>query len=262
LDFRSWIIFGIWNLKFELAIFERRLLMKEYTVEVTEVIQRTPVAVSIRMERPGGFEYDPGQWGLFSLEVGDGLETRSLSFSSSPTEEFLEFTKGITRSAFSRAVQECKPGDMINLKGPAGVLVYKGGAPKVAFMAGGIGITPIRSMMKYLTDKGDPGQKTLLYACLSLEECAFLEEINLWESDDPGLTVIHTLEQPPEGWVGPVGFITNEMIEDNIPDINEQRFFVSGPPAMVGCVMACFADLNVPREKVTLEELTGYEGMV
>jgi len=236
--------------------------MKDYSVEVIEVIQRTPTAASIRMDRPDGFEYDPGQWAQFSLEVNDGLETRPLSFSSSPTEGFIEFTKGITRSAFSRAVQECEPGDTIHLKGPAGVLTYKGGDPKVTFMAGGIGITPLRSILKYLTDTGDAGLKTLLYASRNPEETAFLDEIKQWKSTDPNFTVVQAYEQPPEGWSGPVGFITNEMIADNIPDMGEQRFFVSGPPAMVGCVMDCFIDLKIPKERVQLEELTGYEGMV
>jgi len=235
--------------------------MKEYTVEVTEVIERTPSAVSIRMEKPEGFEYDPGQWAQISLEVSENQETRPLSLSSSPTEKFLEFTKGITRSAFSMAVQECEPGDIVNLKGPAGVLVYKGGTSRVTFMAGGIGITPIRSIMKYLIDTGDPEKKYLLYASRSQEETAFLDEIRQWESDDPNLTVVQAYEQSPEGWNGPVGFITYEMIKKYIPHLDEQKYFVSGPPAMVGCVMECFVDLNVPRDKVTLEELTGYEGM-
>jgi len=237
--------------------------MKEYTLEVIEVIHRTPKAISVRMEKPSGFHYDPGQWALISMQIDGNLESRPLSLSSSPTEDFLEFTKGITLSSFSMAVQESRPGDTVTLKGPAGILVYKGDAPKVTFMAGGIGITPIRSMMKYLADTdGPPGQKNLLYACHSLEECAFLDEIKLWESDDPGLTVTHTLIQPHEGWDGPTGFITYEMIRKYIPDLDEQLFFVSGPPHMVGCVVDCFADLNVPRERVTLEELTGYEGMV
>lgn len=236
--------------------------MNEYTLPVTEVIQRTPAAVSVRMEKPNGFSYDPGQWALISMQIDGSLESRPLSLSSSPDEDFLEFTKGITRSSFSRGVQKTRPGDTVTLKGPEGALVYKGGAPKVTFMAGGIGITPIRSMMKYLADTDDPGQKTLLYACRSLEECAFLDEIKMWESDDPGLTVIHTLEQPHEGWNGPTGFITYEMIREHIPDLEEQLFFVSGPPAMVGCVVDCFVDLEVPKERVTLEELTGYEGMV
>lgn len=236
--------------------------MKEYTVKITKVIQRTPKAVSIRMEKPDGFNYDPGQWALFSLEVNSGLETRPLSFSSSPTEEYLEFTKGITKSSFSKAVGTCKPGDTVALKGPAGVLVYKGGEPKVTFMAGGIGITPLRSMLKYLADTGDSGQKTLLYTTRNPEETAFIDEIRQWESKDPGLTLIQAYEQPPEGWNGPVGFITNEMIEKNITDLDKQRFYVSGPPAMVRCVISCFADLNIPKEHVQLEELTGYEGMV
>ena len=164
--------------------------MKEYTVKVTEVIERTPTAVSIRMEKPDGFEYEPGQWALFSLGVDDGLESRPLSFSSSPTEKFLEFTKGITGSAFSAAVQECNPGDLITFKGPAGVLVYRGGEPIVTFMAGGIGITPIRSILKYLVDMGDAGDKTLLYASRNIEETAFLEEIRQWGSNNVGLNLV------------------------------------------------------------------------
>jgi len=236
--------------------------MNEYTVKVTEVIQRTPKAVSIRMEKPVDFDYKPGQWALISLEVDGELGNRPLSFSSSPTEDFLDFTKGITRSSFSRAVQETKPGDSITLKGPAGTLVYKGGAPKVTFIAGGIGITPIRSIMKYLADTDEQGQKTLLYANHSPKETAFSDEIELWKSGDLNLSVINSFVQPPEGWTGPTGFITPEMIQEFIPHLNEQLFFVSGPPAMVGCVMDCFADLEVPKERVTLEELTGYEGMV
>jgi ferredoxin-NADP reductase len=236
--------------------------MKEYKVKVIEVIKRTPTAVSIRMEKPEGFVHEPGQWAVFSIKVNDSLESRPLSFSSSPTEKFLEFTKGITGSAFSAAVLKFKPGDLITFKGPAGVLVYKGGEPKVTFMAGGIGITPVRSILKYLFDTGDTGQKTLLYASRNYEETAFLEEIRQWGSNNVGLDLVQAYEQPPEGWGGPTGFITPEMIQEHIPDLSKQKFFVSGPPAMVGAVMNCFKTLEVPDSRVKLEELKGYEGMV
>ncbi len=73
--------------------------------------------------------------------------------------------------------------------------------------------------MKYLSDTGDSGQMVLLYASRNPEETAFLDEILQWESSDPGLTIVQAYEKPPEGWTGPVGFITHEMIEENIPDL-------------------------------------------
>ena len=116
--------------------------------------------------------------------------------------------------------------------------------------------------MKYLADTNEQGQKTLLYASRNLEETAFIDEIEVWKSGDPDLTVINSFAQPPEGWTGPTGLITPEMIQRFIPDLDNQLFFVTGPPAMVECVVDCLNQLDVPKERVTLEELTGYERMV
>lgn len=236
--------------------------MNEFILEVIETIQRTPMSTSVRMDKPVGFLYSPGQWAQFTLEMGGGEESKPLSLSSSPTEPFLEFTKRISDSPFSQAISGLKPGDRILLKGPAGNLVYTGGMEKVTFIAGGIGITPIRSILKYLMDNRVEGTKLFLYGNLSVEETAYRDEIRQWEAQDPGLKVIYVLEKPPEGWDGPTGFINSRIIEESVPDLAEQTIYISGPPLMVNAVSGALDELEIPMEHRILEKLEGYEGMV
>ena len=236
--------------------------MKEYTTKVTEVIKRTPSAVSIRMAKPEGFTFSPGQWGYFTVDGDKGKASRSLSFSSSPTEPHLEFTKRISDSDFCKIVEQLNTDDEVSFTGPMGTLVYKGGLEKVTFLAGGIGITPIRSILKYAIDEEIKGEKTLIYGNLNVEETAFAEEIGQWENQDPGLKVIHVLEKPAEGWRGPTGFINSSVIKESILDLSAQTYYVSGPPAMVKAVTMCLDELGIQRDRVYKEELEGYEGMV
>lgn len=236
--------------------------MKDYTVKVIELIQRTPSAASLRMEKPGDFSFQPGQWGYFTVEGDCGKVSRSLSFSSSPTEPHLEFTKRISESDFCKNVEQLQSGDEVIFRGPMGNLIYEGSLERVTFLAGGIGITPIRSILKHAVDKSIDGEKYLVYGNLSVEETAFADEIKLWEKEDPDLKVIHVLQDPPSGWKGFTGFIDSHVIETAVPELPDQTFYVSGPPPMVKAVAMCLDDLGIHRDKVYKEELEGYEGMV
>ncbi|MDF1525820.1 MAG: hypothetical protein RRA15_00810 [bacterium] len=236
--------------------------MSEYTVKVIELIQLTPTAVTLRMDKPEGFTFKPGQWGYFTVEGSSGKLSRSLSFSSSPTEPYLEFTKRLSDSDFCQNVKQLQVDDEVFFRGPMGNLIYEGGLDKVSFLAGGIGITPIRSILKHAVDKGIGGEKYLLYGNLTREETAFADEIRQWKKADPKLKVIHVLENPPQNWDGFNGFINSRIIEESVPDLPEQTFYVSGPPAMVKAVAMCLDELGIHRDKVYKEELEGYEGMV
>jgi ferredoxin-NADP reductase len=236
--------------------------MKEYTVKVIEIIHPTLSSTTLRINKPDGFTFKPGQWGYFTVEGDCGKVSRSLSFSSSPTEPYLEFTKRISNSDFCQTIVQLQKGGEVSFRGPMGSLVYEGGLDKVAFLAGGIGITPIRSILKHAVDKGIIGEKFLVYGNLSVEETAFAEEIKRWEKDDPGLKVTHVLHHPPEDWDGFTGFINSRVIEASVPDLPSQTFYVSGPPPMVKAVAMCLDELGIDRDRVFKEELEGYEGMV
>jgi NAD(P)H-flavin reductase len=106
------------------------------------------------------------------------------------------------------------------------------------------------------------GEKYLIYGNLNFEETAFADDIRRWEEKDPGLKVIHVLQDPPDGWDGFTGFIDRGVIEASVPDLHTQTFYVSGPPPMVKAVAVCLDDLGIDRDRVYQEELEGYEGMV
>jgi ferredoxin-NADP reductase len=236
--------------------------MQEYTVKVIELIKQTPSATTIRMEKPEGFTFEPGQWGYFTLQDGQSAFSHPLSFSSSPTEPYLEFTKRISGSDFSKIVESFQGGEKITFSGPMGNLVYKGGLDKVTFIAGGIGITPIRSILKHAVDKGVTGEKFFLYGNHNVEDTAFADEIRQWEKADPGLKVVHVLIEPPADWTGYTGFINSTVIAESVPELDQQHFFISGPPPMVGAVTRCLDELGIDPGKVVKEELKGYETMV
>ena len=111
--------------------------MNEYTTRIVSLTKITPSAATLRMEKPPGFTFRPGQWAYFTVHGDIKSESRSLSFSSSPTEPYLEFTKRLSDSDFCTIVEGCQEGDELSFTGPMGNLVYEGGLETVVFLAGG-----------------------------------------------------------------------------------------------------------------------------
>ncbi|UCF31391.1 MAG: FAD-dependent oxidoreductase [bacterium] len=235
--------------------------MKDYDVTTLEIIERTPTCLSVRTGKPEGFTFMAGQWGLFTPVASGITEGKPLSFSSSPTEPFLEFTKRISGSAFSGGIRSLRPGDPVHFRGPAGNLVLEGGEGKILFVVGGIGITPIRSILRYMADSGHESDGTLLFANRSLDEIPFREELESMASGGSWLRVIHVLEDPPTGWKGPTGFVTLDTLREQVSDLKERAIFLCGPPPMVSCLEGMLSELGVPENRVRKEQLEGYEGL-
>ena len=234
--------------------------MNEYQVSVTEVIQRTATCLSIRAQAPDGLSYQPGQWALVTPVPDNGSGTKPLSFSSSPTEPYVEFTKRLSGSNFSRGLRSLKVGDPIVFKGPNGDLVYREDLDQVVFVAGGIGITPVRSIIRYIHDSGRGGAFRLLYANKSLDDVPFREELE-GMADNGGIEMTYVLEEPPQGWRGPTGFITSRIIRDEVPDPADQNWYLCGPPPMVDCLEQALESLDIPAAQVFKEKLAGYTTM-
>ncbi|TNF50893.1 xylene monooxygenase [bacterium] len=236
--------------------------MKEYTTTVTEVISRTPTCKSVRMESPSGFQYQPGQWAKVTPLPENNVESKPLSFSSSPTEPYLEFTKRISQSDFSAVIDHLVPGDTVRFRGPAGNLICTGTEKRVVFIAGGIGITPVRSILRYLYDQEISGEHCLLYANSNIDEIAFGDEFEKLQDEKQSFKIVNILADPPEGWKGHRGFLTLEIIRECVPDIAEQTVFLCGPPKMVECLEEYLAEMKVPADQIRKERLEGYEEMV
>lgn len=231
----------------------------KFETSVDEIIKRTDDVKSFRFKRPEGFDYDPGQFLFLTIPIGGKENTKHFTISSSPTEkEFIEFTKKITDHEFSVALARLEIGDWAQIDGPYGDFTFKGEHPRIGMMTGGIGITPLRSIIKYCSDAGVKSQITLLYGNRSEENIVFREELDLLKEKNPNLRVVHTLSRPGDGWSGRRGHIDIEMVREEIPDYAARVFYVCGPPALVSECENILKALKIPESKIIAEDFPGY----
>jgi len=194
-----------------------------------------------------------------TLTVQGQPQTKYLSFSNSPTEKgYGEFTKRITQSDFSRVLNGMHPGDKLAVKMPMGKFTLDEKDRKMAMLSGGIGITPLRSICKYIADQSLPVDVVLFYGNRNIDEIPFKDDL---DSMPENIRVIYALDEVPPDleWAGEKGMITEEMIRRRIPDYSERCFYVCGPPGMVKCLMGLLKDeLAIPGERVKQENFAGY----
>lgn len=226
---------------------------------ITEIIDRTYNVKSFRLDDKGARAFTAGQF--MSVALGEGKDlTRWLSISSSPTEKgYIEFTKKITDSEFSKRLKQAKPGDEVTIKYPFGNFTVKEDIKKIAFLSGGIGITPIRSIAKYICDEKRDISMVLLYGNRSSADIAFKDDFDIIERECPGFKVVHILSQPEAAWEGRKGHISTGLVTGEIPDYKERQFYICGPPLMVSG-MKCILkdDLGLPEDRITYENFAGY----
>lgn len=228
----------------------------EHSVTFIESVKRTPTAVSYRFSRPAGFSFVAGQYVI--VDLGGGL-VHPLSLSEAPAETtFLEFTKRLSGSAFCDKLQGLVAGDSFKVKGPAGHFTLDGSEDNLVFLAGGIGITPLRSILKSLAGQTSaPAKTTLFYGNLHGEDIAFREELAGLVL--PGYRLIHILADA-QGVAGAYqGYITAEIIAAAVTDLERATYMVSGPPVMVGSMQKNLAGLGVAPARVRTDIFLGYD---
>ena len=223
------------------------------------VIQRTPNVKSFRLEAAEPAPYLAGQF--LSVALREGAEfKRYLSFSSSPTEKgHLEFTKKLTDSVFSNLLGTLRPGDNVKIEYPFGNFTLRSGCEKIAFLSGGIGITPIRSICKYIVDEDLGVDIALLYANCAVSDIVFREDFELMQKQYARLKLVHVLSEGAPEFKYVSGRITAGVIKDNITDYLQRKFFICGPPAMVDAMKKILGqELFLPKENIITENFQGY----
>jgi glycine betaine catabolism B len=231
----------------------------EIKARIKEVIQRNYNVKSFRLEIPGVLDFKAGQFLLVKLKDDPRLK-RYLSISSSPTEEcYLEFTKKLTQSDFSKTLDNLKAGDEVVIQYPFGKFVLDEASLKIAFLSGGIGITPIRSICKYAVDKNLGMNIVLVYANRSVKDVVFKDDFDTLMKSYPALRVAHVLCETEPGFKCTVGRINREVIKNEIPDYQERKFYLCGPPQMVEAMRKLLAEeLGVSLEMMVTENFQGY----
>ena len=238
--------------------------MKEFETKIIDIIDRTPTVKSFRMEYSESGNYKAGQFLMLTLKVGEENVSKYFSFSSSPTEKgYIEFTKRITESPFSKKLISLKIGDKVKVKMPFGAFTLDKGHDKIAYLSGGIGITPIRSMCKFATDMKLPFDIILLYGNKNEKEIAFLDDFNAMKEVNKNLHVAYAIsctEDDKKTLPCRLGHIDEDMIKKEIPDYEKRVFYICGPPGMVTSLADILKDkLSVSQDNIRLENFVGYQ---
>jgi ferredoxin-NADP reductase len=234
--------------------------MIEFETVISDIIQRTYNIKSFRFKTKQDVDFKAGQFFVVTIKIGKEQKSKHFSFSNSPTEKgYIEFTKKLTGSEFSNALDSLGVGGWAKLKMPFGSFVLKDEYKKIAFLSGGIGITPIRSITKYAIDKKLDTDIVLLYGNNTIQDIAFREDFDAMQRDYSGLKVVHVLSRAEEGWQGRRGRINGRIIKEEIPDYAERKFYICGPPVMVEAMKKILREeLNVSVENIFTEDFRGY----
>ena len=187
---------------------------------------------------------------------------RTFSLSSSPSESgFLEVTCKITDTPFKQSLARLRPGDPAVVVGPLGRFLLDPSRPAV-FLAGGIGVTPFRGMLRFAVDSGLTQPIHLFYSAREPREFVFREELDRLARAHGSAAVHYTVTRPKESvtpWEGRVGRIDTEWIAPFTDLSPRPRYYVAGLPEMVGeTVTALLQELDVPREDLRFEAFRGY----
>jgi ferredoxin-NADP reductase len=235
----------------------------QFESQVSEVIQQTHDIKSFRFPvSTGGVRFEAGQFFFITIKINGADAIHHFSFSNSPTDEgYIEFTKRITPSEFSQALDAMKPGAPVVLRGPEGTFTLSLTQRRLAFLSGGIGITPLRSMLRFIVARNLPYDVVLLYGNNTVDDIAFRTELDGMAASHPNLRVEHVLSSPnvPSDWKGKKGFITKDIIMELVPDYAERFFYISGPPKMVIALEEQLGTVGLPPKQIKRDSFTGYD---
>jgi len=232
------------------------------SLRVARVFTETPGIKTFRLVDPVGgpipFTFLPGQFLTLTVATDGKAVKRSYTIASSPAQrDYIEITvKREDMGLVSRYLcDEGRDGALFQVSAPQGYFTFTGKeAESIVLIGAGVGITPLMSVIRYLTDHAWPKDIYLLFTCRSPALFLFREELQTLQRRHPNLHVIATVTQA-EGteWTGSKGRITKELIAGSVPDVVKRRFHLCGPPAMMDATRAMLLELGVAAANIKSE---------
>jgi ferredoxin-NADP reductase len=208
-------------------------------------------------------DFRPGQY--FWVELPDrgyqdekGLR-RHISVVTSPTERgVLGLCTRLRDTAFKKTLAELEVGDEVEVEPPKGDWqLPEDTSPHYVFVAGGIGITVFRSILRYISDTGEPYRVTLVYSNRDRESTPFLDELQELEGTLPDFELVLTMTDDDD-WDGETRRVDAEMLRDHLGELDAHTYLIAGPPAMVEAVVEQLAGAGVPEEQMLPDRFSGY----
>ncbi|MEO5575001.1 MAG: FAD-dependent oxidoreductase [Gaiellaceae bacterium] len=234
--------------------------MKATVAETREVAKGT---LFVTFAVDGYPDYRPGHY--FWVELPERGHTdekglrRHISLATSPTERgVVGLATRLRDTAFKRTLAQLEVGDEVQVEEPKGsFLLPEDTSAEYVFVAGGIGITVFRSMLRFIADEQLPYRVTLVYSNRDRESSAFLDELEELEQRIDGLRVILTMTDEP-GWEGETRQLDADVLSELLEGLDGKTFLVAGPPQMAEAVSDSLKGAGLQEDRVLADKFSGY----
>lgn len=212
------------------------------------------------------FAFEAGQNADFTLENPEHTDAegnnRTFSIASSPHhKDFIMIATRMRDTAFKNSLRELPLGSVVDVTSPSGNMVLHDDASKPAvFLTGGIGITPMHSIIEWATHEKKPHELFLLYSNRSPEATAFMNDFETWSQENPKLHVLALITDSDDTKNGRFqkGKMDEAILRSTVPDLLKAVYYLAGPPGMVEAMKTLLLGLQVSRDNIRLESFSGY----
>lgn len=244
-----------------------------FMARLTERHEVAEHTMAFQFEKPAGWTYKAGQFVDITLlnppETDVEGNTRGFSISSAPYEPTIMVTTRLRNTAFKRVLKSMPLDSEVKIEGPFGNLTLHNNATRPAvLLAGGIGITPFRSIVMQAAKEKLPHRIFLFYSNRTPKDSAFLDELQALEQQYPNYKLIATMteiEKSNHPWKGEEGLINYRMLDRHLkavatPDWYSAGpiYYIAGPPQMVRDLQAMLTNSGVDSDDIRIEEFSGY----
>ena len=238
-------------------IFQSKLLRRE------EVAERT---IAFHFEKPSGWTFKAGQFIDMTIlappETDAEGNKRGFSIASAPEEPTLMVASRMRNTAFKRVLQIMPLGTEVKIEGPFGDLTLHNNAARAAvILAGGIGITPFRSILVDAARRHLPQRIFVFYSNRRPEDAAFLGELLTLQSENRNYKLIATMTEMTKShraWDGETGMIDKALLSRHSTEATSPIHYIAGPPGMVKGLREMLNGSGVDDDDIRTEEFTGY----
>jgi ferredoxin-NADP reductase len=222
--------------------------------------------MAFHFDKPEGFVFKAGQFGDFTLanppETDAEGNIRGFSLASAPYEGELMVATRMRDTAFKRVLRTMDLGTELSMDAPYGSLtLHEDAQIPAVFLSGGIGVTPIRSIILQATHDKLPHKIFLFDSNRRPEDAAFLGDLTDARKENPNFTLVGTMTEmgkSAKNWGGETGPFTKSMLMNFIDDLNLPIYYISGPRGMVAAMRKILNESGVKDDKIRTEEFTGY----
>ena len=233
-------------------------------IKLTEKKEIARGTMAFYFDKPKGFEFRAGQFGDFTLisppESDEEGNTRGFSLITAPFEDTIGFATRMRDTAFKRVIRNLPVGAEVKFDAPYGdFTLHKTESTPAVFLIGGIGVTPVRSMVAQATHDKTAHKITLIHSSRTPEDMPFMTDFEQLSKENSNFTYIPVAsDNAPADWQGEHGRVNEEIIKKHVPDLKVPIWYLAGPAGMVKAMRQLLIEIGANEDNIRNEEFDGY----